>query len=220
MSGSLKEILAKAKASRQKQLNVSEDKSAQPGSDDDSASSGDEHLVDPANLRFDSKFFETKPSGPAAVERIPTPVFDCNIGVKSSDSDSDEDDEFLGFTDISVTEQNTPDNNTPLCEPTTAMAFDKLDQFSRDMDLAKKNLKSYNENKKCNLNESVVDVGRLLALGEAIAQPQSHSAALPTKGRKRAASAAAVRQQQETDDSDWEEVEGILQHFFGSHFNR
>lgn len=213
MSGSIKALLENAKAKQREKLDLSTEagpsvrddakkasptkKPPPPISDDDSSSSGDENLVDPSNLDLGSSFFK-----PVSKEdRIPTPNFDCNIGVGNlSDSGDDEEDEEENNDHESTGNQ---DNSKPVID-----VMESHRNFAQTLEDAKENLKRYEANERSKKDEPATDVSKLLALGEATAEdPVSTKKGTTVKkntkvGKKRTA------EQNESGDSDWEEVEG------------
>lgn len=202
MTESIRELLQKAKAGQRERLNLSVEagpsqtttspkkpvvkgKPIPPMKEDDaSSSSGDEYLVDPAELDLGSTFFKSGPSIPTE-NRIPTPNFDCGIGVGAlSDSEGE-------------------DSESSASKPTTSLVLDNLQNLAKTIDEAKANLKKYEENKKATAStSSAADVGSLLALGETSTQDESRvkRVAAPVKRRRKS--------EEDSADSDWEEVEG------------
>lgn len=208
MSGAIRELLEKAKANQREKLDLSKEAgsskdimvsmSAKPtthkrmpaakanlSEGDDSSSSGDENLVNPSKLDLGSSFFE-----PAATkeDRIPTPNFDCNIGVGTL-SDSGEDDDY---DDREIEEEA---ENKPVVD-----VMENLKTFAQTLDNARENLKRYEEKARAETAQPDTDVRQLLALGEASAEP------VPTSTK--ASSKKQTRKRHDSEDSDWEEVEG------------
>lgn len=197
MKGTLKEILEKAKASRRKSLgtnsslNKSEDlrvndKTQLPKvvseDEEESSSSGDEYLVDPAALDLKSSFFENRKSNELEKKpesRVPTPNFDCNAGMGEGRlSDSEDEEEFVEADDPALQK--------------SASTFEKLGDFAKNLDLAKENLKNYVSN----APENELDVSDLLKMGEATGDQEVKK---PTSQKRPHANDS---------ESDWEEVEG------------
>lgn len=208
MSGAIRELLEKAKANQREKLDLSKEAgsskdimvsmSAKPttykrmpaakanlSEGDDSSSSGDENLVNPSKLDLGSSFFE-----PAATkeDRIPTPNFDCNIGVGTL-SDSGEDDDDVDR------ESEEEAENKPVLD-----VMENLKTFAETLDNARENLKRYEEKARAETAQPDTDVRQLLALGEASAEP------VPTSTK--ASSKKQTRKRHDSEDSDWEEVEG------------
>lgn len=205
MSGSIKALLENAKAKQREKLNLSTEagpsKKASPtkkppvSEDDDSSSSGDENLVDPSNLDLGSSFFK-----PVSKEdRIPTPNFDCNIGVGNL-SDSGDDDEEEDHDHESTGNQ---DSSKPVID-----VMESHRNFAQTLEDAKENLKRYEANERSKKDEPATDVSKLLALGEATAEDPVTTKKGTTVKKNTRVGKKRTAEQNESGDSDWEEVEG------------
>ncbi|XP_058448004.1 DNA repair protein complementing XP-C cells homolog [Malaya genurostris] len=172
LNSTVSEILAKCQYKKKKEITHA--RKSKPVLDktsngtpnlDDSDSSGDDHLVDPEKLDLNSKFFDHTPVDKKETKQI---TFDCNAGIKLSDSSS---------------EDENPADNIPASIPKAAannlisrinesssglLNFNDLGEFNRKIEEAKNLLKNYQSNPKdspeCNVNDE--NVSNLLALGE------------------------------------------------------
>lgn len=240
MSGSIRELLDRAKASQKKKLNISGEtptssevdspatttKKSPPQkkvnspkklqkkaektteSDDDASSSyssGDDHLVDPATLDLGSTFF--KINSPAKENRVPTPNFDCNIGVGQLTDSEDED--YEGVSDNENEKSSTTDSAG---QSTNIM--ENLNQFARKIDEAKETLKKFEANKGTQQTPhptTKTDVSSLLALGETSGKDLIEPEGKVSKANNKKTTATKKKRRQsheDSEDSDWEEVEG------------
>lgn len=157
-------------------------------STDDDSSSGDDCLVDPASINLKSKFFNT-------ISKLPqetAPNFDCNIGLKLSDSE--EDDEAA----IPCTSSSAGKKSLHTAD------FSNHQKFNQNLEMAKEHLKNFNSNAFVGNNNAEIDVTKLLAQGEIDKESTAKKCSV-IKSKKHIA---------ESDDSDWEEVTGILDSMF------
>ena len=218
LSGSIKELLEKAKVKQREKLNLSNkgtdvsvpspnsssQRRSSPNingkpveSDSDSSSSGDENLVDPKNLDLRSSFFEPTTQVEKSA-RTPTPNFECNIGVSTlSDSEDEDGGDENGASEVVDVMKN-------------------LQNFSNQIDKAKETLRQYEARNKepssSNSADNVTDVSKLLAMGEV-----NTSATIGEGGKENGKPIKAKKRRQQTaadnsgEDSDWEEVQGNVQ---------
>lgn len=166
---------------------------------DDSSSSDDDGLVNPADLDFSQI---TKSVSNANNSKDAVPSFDCNAGMRLSDSSDDEE-----------------ENNCQTADPAKHQLVDHVKEksshevrdfsdfhaFQNNFESAKNHLKKLCDDQKT-LSSSKTsptkgdhsDVTKLLSLGEA--QPStSNATANPRKRQKN---------RNDSDDSDWENVSG------------
>lgn len=220
VSTSLSDILKRAEY-RSKKLNSSQSESqvssstnSQPtlqkktpqkhDKDDESSSSGDEHLVPADQINLNSDFFNvqstSKPENP--------PEFDCNAGIiKSDESGSDSEPEFNGFSndsiqdDISqsINKKKTPKIVAQINQGSSKVVdLQELHRFNQNLEDAKKQLRGFQSK---SFGQEDVNVSQLLAMGEeaAVTKTSSQRSGKQSKGSKR---------KHEESGSDWEEVEG------------
>lgn len=171
--------------------------SAQKNKQADSDSSGDEHLVDADQLDLNSEFFS---QAPVVQPSGNVPQFNCNAGVRLSDS-SEEDESDKGESDKedSAGDRNRKANKDLIAKINKSsqsfVNFEGLDQFNRNIEHAKKQLKSF-EGKESK-NDSALDIGDLLAMGE---DNKKETSSQPMKSSK-------SKRKKDDSDSDWEDVE-------------
>lgn len=127
---------------------------------DDSDSSGDDCLVDSGAIDLKSKFFDIVPTK-SSQETVPE--FDCNIGLKLSDSDNESD---------NVEPSPTSIRNEKIID------FSKHQQYIQHLESAKTHLINF-KSTSCN-DSATTDVGSLLALGEI----SSKSSERPSKQKR------------------------------------
>lgn len=161
----------------------------------ESDSSGDEHLVNADQLDLDSDFFSQ-----VAVEQTSAtaaPQFDCNAGVRLSDS-SEEDDTDEENQEDKIKRQSNKDLIAKINKTSQSFVsnFEGLERFNKNIEQAKKQLKSYET--KESRNDGSVDIGDLLAKGE---QNEENA------GKQSAKTSSKVKRKKDDSESDWEEVE-------------
>lgn len=216
MSASLRELLEAAKAKKREKMNLSEAgpskaqekspvKTKSPAKlpstyqdSEDSSSSGDENLVNPSHLDLGSSFFQPVQVAPNK-NRTPTPNFDCNIGLGTL-SDSEEEIEEPSDEDNDNDASTGNLSNLPAVD-----VMENLRNFNQNLDDAKENLRKYeaNNSSKATTVDPILDVNSLLALGETGASEKGIvKVENPTAKRR------PKKKQEESGESDWEEVEG------------
>lgn len=152
---------------------------------DDSDSSGDDCLVDPAAIDLKSKFFDAVPA-PISSQNMPD--FDCNIGLKLSDSEDDSD-TFEATTSIGISSVSIG----------KIADFSEHQQFSQQLESAKTHLINFKIKASAgNDSTATTDVGTLLEMGEIckLSKPSKQ----PAKQKLPAVDS----------ESDWEEVKGNI----------
>lgn len=174
----------------------------------DSDSSDDDGLVNPNELDFNSEFFDVKKFPNRSNEQESSaPTFDCNAGMKLSDS-SDDDDEFTEVsTDAAATAANTGTPKKPsIINQINSISgdqmhdFSSLQNFAKNLESAKAHMEKLNAKEanastsKASVDES--DITKLLSMGEGTAKSSGTN-------RKR-----KHKDGQHSDDSEWENVSG------------
>ncbi|XP_062561773.1 DNA repair protein complementing XP-C cells homolog [Armigeres subalbatus] len=159
----------------------------------DSDSSGDEHLVNPNQLDLNSDFFN---EAPVEQHSENVPEFDCNVGVRLSDSsekdDSDAMDTCEQQCDGDVTRPTGKDLIAKINRSSrTFVNFEGVNQFNKNIQQAKIQFNSMKS--KESKRDTAVDIGDLLAMGE---HQKGETSVGPT-----------AKNMKDESDSDWEEVE-------------
>uniref|UniRef100_A0A1Q3G1D3 Putative dna repair protein complementing xp-c cells n=1 Tax=Culex tarsalis TaxID=7177 RepID=A0A1Q3G1D3_CULTA len=163
---------------------------------DSDSDSGDEHLVNADQLDLNSDFF-TEPPAKVCAENAPR--FDCDAGMRLSDSSGEDEPADDGKTAEEV-ETAKRDANKKLIakinkDSQSFVNFEGLTEFNRKIELAKAKLAATGP--KEGPGEGPSGVSDLLAMGEQKAESSS-------KGKSKARSA---RKKDESDEDDWEDVE-------------
>ncbi|XP_062557649.1 DNA repair protein complementing XP-C cells homolog [Armigeres subalbatus] len=184
--------------STQSSSTAEREKIKKPNDGDASDSSGDDHLMNPEELDLSSKFFDKiETMKQQTVETVPQ--FDCNAGMRLSDSsDDDQAEENIPASIQKVAAQQLISKiNESSGE---FMNFNNLGEFNKKMEEAKKLLKDYQskESQECTqkAGEAGEDVSNLLALGE------TEAGISPGKRID-----AGQQNEEASEESDWEEVE-------------
>lgn len=168
----------------------------------DSESSGDEGLVNPNEIDFNSEFFNVKANDQENQPQTSAPVFDCNAGVNLSDSSDSDDEDFSEVPAQSKTD--SPKKSSVINKINTKSTkemhdFSSLHSFAKNLESAKNQLQKLKQKEanaaKLNTDES--DVTKLLSLGEG---PSTSAGASRKRKHKDGG--------QHSDDSDWENVSG------------
>lgn len=162
----------------------------------DSDSSDDGGLVNPNDLDFSSEFFDVKKVTNQSNElESNAPTFDCNAGMKLSDSSDDDEAAQSGNSKKpSIIKQINSKSGNEMHD------FSSLQSFAKNLESAKaqmEKLKAKEANastSKANADES--DITKLLSMGEGATTSSGTS-------RKR-----KHKDGQHSDDSDWENVSG------------
>lgn len=182
-----KQIQLKAKSGEKRKVKTGEE----------SDSSGDDHLMNPEELDLSSKFFDKIESTKQQQTEEAAPEFDCNAGMRLSDS-SDEDDQTEEQLPASIEKIAAQQLISKINESSSGfMNFNNLSEFNQKIEEAKKMLKDYQvkENQACSEKAGEEDVSNLLALGE------TEAGISPGKGN------TGQHNNDASDESDWEEVE-------------
>lgn len=168
----------------------------------DSDSSDDDGLVNPNELDFSSEFFDVKKvTNRSNEQESSAPTFDCNAGVKLSDS-SDNDDDDNEFTEV-ATDAGTPKKPSIIDQINSKSGnqmhdFSSLHSFAKNLESAKAQMAKL-KSKEANASTSKADesdITKLLSMGEGTATSSGTN-------RKR-----KHKDGQHSDDSDWENVSG------------
>lgn len=176
-------------ASTSKATHQSTSKAAVKAAESDSSSSDDDNFVNPEELDLASAFFDKNNAQPA--ETVPN--FDCNAGLLMAGSDSEDDED-----DVQTGAGRKPTSS----QAKGGTGLSQFQKFSENFERAKSQLQKATFtplNSSQNHNTST-DISKLLSLGEGVAAGDKASTALPRKRRK--------KDYDDSDDSDWEEVEG------------
>lgn len=174
-------------------------------SDSSSSSSDDEGLVNPAEIVL------AEIAGAAASAAADTaPVFDCNAGLRLSDSSDGEgggDGEDGGAPIPDTQKKETNPLHSKINEKSSAEVrdFSDLQTFHQNLESAKEHLKKLCDDQKASsgaaeaesARDDNTDVTKLLSLGEGTS---ADAGSQPTRKRK--------KQQHDSDDSEWENVSG------------
>ncbi|KXJ68158.1 hypothetical protein RP20_CCG005379 [Aedes albopictus] len=166
--------------------------------DDESDSSGDDHLMKPEELDLSSKFFDKVDTTKQRHSEEAAPQFDCNARMRLSDS-SEDDEQAEESIPASIQKVAAQQLINKINESSGEfLNFNNLGEFNKKIEEAKKMLKEYQakESQADSENAAGEDVSNLLALGEAEA------------GTSPGGKADAGQQNEEaSEESDWEEVE-------------
>lgn len=178
----------------------------------DSESSDDDGLVNPNELDFSSEFFDVKKVANRSNEQESgAPSFDCNAGMKLSDS-SDGDDDDNEFTEVATDAAGTATSKKPsIIDQINKKSghemhdFSSLESFAKNLESAKAQMEklkakeAHASTSKSNADES--DITKLLSMGEGAATTAAAASSKPNRKRKH-------KDGQHSDDSDWENVSG------------
>lgn len=180
----------------------------------DSESSADEGLVNPNELDFNSEFFDVKAiksrtNEPSSSE----PVFDCNAGMKLSDSDDDDDDDDFAEVANESNDNETSKKTSSIINQINSKSgnqmhdFSSLQNFAQNLESAKAQLAKLKQKdasgSAANAGDES-DITKLLSMGEgSIAVSATTSTTPSTSQRKR-----KHKDGQHSDDSEWENVSG------------
>lgn len=176
----LREILDRAQYKKRPSITLSQD---------ESESSGDEHLIDPNKVDLSSSYFQENNDKSQTGKQ--SPKFDCNVGCLSDSDDEDVDDD---------------QDSTNIKSDNKKLELESFDSFNKKIEDAKEMLKNYNKRHKEDsiIEEATVstDVTALLALGESkpavVASPKKE----PKLSQKR------KKHHRDDSEDDWEEVDG------------
>ncbi|XP_058451792.1 DNA repair protein complementing XP-C cells homolog [Malaya genurostris] len=155
----------------------------------DSESSGDEHLVEADKLDLNSDFFTSKACPSQAYE---APNFDCNAGMRLTDSSEDEE---ASEQDETMKRESNKKLIKKINQTSQSFVqFEGLSEFNRKIEQAKASVSNF-ASKQVDSCDST-DIGNLLAIGEH-QHGQSSSKKLTLKNKRK----------KHDSESDWEEVE-------------
>lgn len=201
-------ILSNSQFTRPKSIGIpSSSSKIENNEESDSSSSDEDCLVNPADLDFSQIAASV-----ANENKDGAPMFDCNAGMRLSESEEENEEEEEEENDE---ETPLPDTQKKTVNPIISKInkkssnevrdFSDLQTFHKNLESAKKHLSKLCEDQKktdtkstnSNSNDNDTDVTKLLSLGEGI--PQT-SASQNNRKRK--------KHQRDSDDSDWENVSG------------
>lgn len=166
---------------------------------DESDSSGDDHLMKPEELDLRSNFFD-KIESTKRQSGEPVPQFDCNAGMRLSDS-SDDDDQAEEPIPSSIQKVAAQKLINKINESSSEfLNFNNLGEFNKKIEEAKRMLKDYQakESQESTQKTNGEDVSNLLALGEMEAG---------TSPGKQNDAGQHNEEEEASEESDWEEVE-------------
>ncbi|XP_055634446.1 DNA repair protein complementing XP-C cells homolog [Toxorhynchites rutilus septentrionalis] len=158
---------------------------------DNSESSGDEHLVNPNMLDLNSDFF-MEPANDAASKAVPT--FDCNAGTHLSDSSGDEHEGKQTATEKDKIDARESKRKliAKINQKSQGLVnFESLNEFNRKIEQAKQQLLISKTKKSDGSGSS--SISNILAMGE-------------HKGSDTQSTKTGEKKKDES-DSDWEDVE-------------
>lgn len=156
-------------------------------SDSDSSDSDSDNFVNPNDLDLSSEFF-TKT---AATEGDTAPNFDCNAGIALGSSGSDDDDD-----DVEVDKSKNQNSSTSSNDDG---GLNRFQQYNDNLEKAKSQLAKAKFTLPVDTNKSI-DVTKLLSMGEA--------STVDTKPVPKERKNKRKKIEDESEDSDWEDVEG------------
>lgn len=207
------EILSKSQYKLRQQISAASGSGQPSAVQSDSDSSGDEGLVNPNEIDFNSAFFDVKAKDPSEQQQIENgaPVFDCNAGMNLSDSSDEDNDniaEVPAKSSKNAAKTKSIVNQINKKSSNEMHDFSSLQDFAKNLEMAKAQLEKLKHKgttaSKANTDES--DVTRLLSLGEG-----ATISATPSRKRKR-------KDGRHSDESDWENVSGKKQKSILSYF--
>ncbi|XP_035774301.1 DNA repair protein complementing XP-C cells homolog [Anopheles albimanus] len=187
----------------------------QPG--DESDSSGDEYLVDPTKLDFNSKFFDKLAPAPIPVSnQTAVPQFANAVGhlSDSSEAECDDREEEQHKKDQSPTNGASGGGKQLIAKINQmSQAYANFQDFTNTLEMAKNHLKLVTS--KANQAQladqesggTAIDVSNLLALGEANVNVEEAKQTEAPGKRKKAPTKGRNSKKPIDSDSDWEEVE-------------
>lgn len=171
----------------------------------DSGSSDDDGLVNPNELDFSSKFFDVKNVANQSNEEESNaaPAFDCNAGMKLSDSSDDDDGNEFAEVGAEAEKTDTPKKASIINQINSKSGnqmhdFSSLHSFAKNLESAKAQMEKLKA-KDANASTSKADetdITKLLSMGEGTATSSG-----PSRKRKH-------KDGQHSDDSEWENVSG------------
>lgn len=167
----------------------------------ESESSDDDGLVAPDELDFNSIAADAAATSIANVNKEMVPTFDCNAGMRLSDS-SDDDDDKVNITEHFV--ETHPAKKDTIIGQINAKSsagvrdFSDFQAFTKNMNAAKAHMKKLEAKQTTSTEET--DITKLLSLGEGSSNNTRTAENHKTLNRKR------KKNEHDSDDSDWENV--------------
>ncbi|XP_050085965.1 DNA repair protein complementing XP-C cells homolog [Anopheles aquasalis] len=183
---------------------------------DESESSGDEYLVDPTKLDFNSKFFDKLAPAPTPLANLKTaPQLVGTVGHLSDSSESECEDRAEQRKTDQPPANGESGGGKQLIAKINQMsqAYANFQDFTNTLEMAKNHLKSVTA--QANQTQSTdqgsagtaIDVSNLLALGEANVNLEEVKQTAAAGKRKKAPTKGKNSKKPIDSDSDWEEVE-------------
>lgn len=166
----------------------------------ESESSDDGGLVAPEELDFESIAANAAAAAVAKVDREIVPTFDCNAGMRLSDSSDNEDDN--AGTSAQAINKDTTEKGSIIGKINAKSSegvrdFSDFQTFTNNLNAAKVHMKKL-EAKHSATNDDT-NISELLSLGEG-------SSKTSNKDEKKTQSRKRKKSEHDADDSDWENV--------------
>lgn len=198
------DILSNSQFKQRKQMASTSGSEQASAVQSDSGSSDEDGLVNPNEIDFKTIDVKAKQSNNQEQQRNNVPVFDCNAGMNLSDSSDEDSDEF---TEVSPESNEEPNKKPSIVDKINKVSshemhdFSSLQDFAKNLESAKAHLEKLKENEANTSKTDKIDIKKLLSLGEG-----ASAKTLNTPNRKR-----RHKDEQQSDDSDWENVSGKKQ---------
>lgn len=193
-------ILSNARFEKTKMLPSTSQKAAAATYESESESESDDGgLVAHDELDFNSIAADAAATSAANSSKEIVPTFDCNAGMRLSDSSDNEGDDV----DVDTTEHSAdtdPAQKKSIIGKINAKSsagvreFSDFQTFTKNLDAAKAHMKKLEAKQPTSTDET--DITKLLSLGEGSNNAENHN--IPNRKRK--------KHEHDSDDSDWEKV--------------
>lgn len=175
----------------------------------ESESSEDGGLVAPDELDFDSIAANAASTSAANSSKEIVPKFDCNAGMRLSDSsdDNDDDDDDVGANntehsiDTNAVEKKSIIDRINDKSSAGVRDFSDFQTFNRNLDAAKAHMKKLATKQTTSTDET--DITKLLSLGEGASNNVATTTGIQNKSKRK-----RKKHERDSDDSDWENVAG------------
>lgn len=168
----------------------------------ESESSDDDGLVAPDELNFTQIAADAAASAAANSSKEIIPTFDCNAGMRLSDSSDNENEDADGDASEHSADTKTAEKKSIIGQINAkssagAREFSDFQTFTKNLDAAKAHMKKLEAKQTTSTDET--DITKLLSLGEG-------SASNTTVNHKSSQSRKRKKLDHESDGSDWENV--------------
>lgn len=166
----------------------------------ESESSDDNGLVAPDDLDFNSIAADAAATSTANLNKEIAPAFDCNAGMRLSDSSENEDDVDVDTAEHSAVTKSAQKKS--IIEKINAKSsagvreFSDFQTFTKNIDAAKAHMKKLETKQTTSTDET--DITKLLSLGEGPSNNAVENHKSLNRKRK--------KNEHDSDDSDWENV--------------